>query len=103
MPNVLLEAWANGLAVVSTPVGGVPEMIDHHINGVLSDDVSPESLSRAMAYVFRSPGLWRTMSLEGQAKLRSHFSFEKQAELLDTLYEEAHQAAIARQRERKTP
>ncbi|UCD94842.1 MAG: glycosyltransferase, partial [Candidatus Zixiibacteriota bacterium] len=36
MPNVILEAWSQQLGVLSTAAGGVPEMIDHNVSGLLS-------------------------------------------------------------------
>jgi len=89
MPNVLLEAWANGLAVVATPVGGIPEMIDHQINGILSDRVTARSLGAAMIDALREPQRLPAMARRGQAKLIGHFSFQKQAQLLDALYRDA--------------
>ncbi|MGC9780301.1 MAG: glycosyltransferase family 4 protein [Candidatus Heimdallarchaeota archaeon] len=38
LPNVILEGMANGLAIIATPVAGIPEIIDHR-NGFL---VSPD-------------------------------------------------------------
>ena len=35
LPMVILEAFAHGVAVISTPVGAVPEVIDHERNGLL--------------------------------------------------------------------
>lgn len=43
-PNVISEAMANGLIVISTPVAGVPEIIVDGENGYLTKDYSEEAL-----------------------------------------------------------
>lgn len=45
-PNVISEAMAFGLVVISTPVAGVPEIVKDGINGYLADDYSAEAISR---------------------------------------------------------
>jgi len=50
-PNVVLEALSTGLPVASTPVGGVPEMIQKNMNGLLSPDFSAENLAQTISSV----------------------------------------------------
>lgn len=45
-PNVISEAMANDLIIISTPVAGVPELIRDRFNGYLTDDYSSESIER---------------------------------------------------------
>lgn len=45
-PNVISEAMANGVIVISTPVAGVPEVIEDHINGYLTEDYTQEAICK---------------------------------------------------------
>lgn len=47
-PMVLLEAMSLGVPVACTPVGAMPEVIRHGINGFLSGDVSASAFSAAL-------------------------------------------------------
>jgi glycosyltransferase involved in cell wall biosynthesis len=47
-PHVILEAMAAGLAIIATPVGAVPEMIEDGISGVLVPAGDVQSLAAAM-------------------------------------------------------
>ena len=48
IPNVLLEAMASGVPVVSTPVSGIPEMIQSEVEGLLVPTNSPRELAGAL-------------------------------------------------------
>ena len=50
-PNVISEAMANGLVVVSTPVAGVPEIIMDGENGYLAQDYSVDALYKKIIQV----------------------------------------------------
>lgn len=45
MPNTILEAMATGLPVIASPVGGIPEIIDHNVNGILLKTNTPEEMA----------------------------------------------------------
>jgi len=46
MPNSIIEAFASGLAVVSTNAGGIPFIVDHERNGLLVPVGDYEALTR---------------------------------------------------------
>lgn len=50
-PNVIIEAMAAGLAIISTPVAGVPEIIKDGTNGYLTKDYSVESIFEKIVQV----------------------------------------------------
>lgn len=48
-PQVIIEAMSCGLPVVATSVGGIPEIIENGVSGLLVAPRSPESLAQSMA------------------------------------------------------
>lgn len=48
LPNVLLESLACGTPVISTPVGGCLDLLEHGFNGLLTKDVSSKSLTETI-------------------------------------------------------
>jgi glycosyltransferase involved in cell wall biosynthesis len=54
-PVSILEAFASGLAVVSTPTGDIPSMVRHGKTGLLVPTGDPESLASAVATLLDDP------------------------------------------------
>jgi glycosyltransferase involved in cell wall biosynthesis len=57
MPHFVLEAYAAGLPIVSTAVGGIPYMIDPDRTGLLVPPDDPDELAAAIRRVLTNPGL----------------------------------------------
>jgi glycosyltransferase involved in cell wall biosynthesis len=88
LPNVILEAFACKKSVVATSVGGVPELIDHGINGLLVQPARPDLLADSIAKCISSTEMMHEMGEAGYRKIKSEFSFEAQASMLEKLYHE---------------
>jgi len=61
MPVSVLEAFACGLAVVSTNVGGVPYMIQNGYNGLLVAKDNPEEMAEAIISLIKNQDLAHTI------------------------------------------
>ena len=63
MPNVILEAMACGLPVVTTRIRGCQELIEHEINGLLVKSDDCQELIQAMERLMSAQNLHRRMSI----------------------------------------
>lgn len=65
-PNVLLEAIASGLPVVSLPVGDTPEIIPDGVTGILTKGNRAHDLADALITVLNNDGFRAEMSREAR-------------------------------------
>ncbi|HVG35725.1 MAG TPA: glycosyltransferase family 4 protein [Pyrinomonadaceae bacterium] len=89
IPNVLVEAMACGLPVITTPVSGIPEIVHDGVNGQLIPPNDPEALADALLHLNRDPHLARSLSSAAQATVSEHFDGERFASELAALFREA--------------
>ena len=73
IPNVLLEAMACGLPVVTTPVSGIPELVSDGVNGLLIPPDDPSATANAILRLYRHPSLAAEMARHGQSTVRERF------------------------------
>lgn len=77
IPNVLAEAMAMELPVVSTPVAGIPELIEHNHSGLLVRPEDPAQLAAAIARLLDQPRLRHELGQAGREKVCRLFATEK--------------------------
>lgn len=73
LPNVLVEAQSQGLACLSTAVGGVPELIVEGVNGRLVPPDDPGALAEALLDLIADPDGRRALGRAGQARVARDF------------------------------
>jgi len=83
-----LEAMACETAVVATAVGGIPEVVEDGITGILVEPGNPVDLARAVTGILESPDVARRMGEAGRARVEERFSWQAIAKQTKRLYEE---------------
>jgi glycosyltransferase involved in cell wall biosynthesis len=84
VPNVILEAFACGLRVVGTRVGGIPEVLDKDFLGRLVPSADADALEKALGQT-----LLETSDREAVLRHAAQFSWEKTTERYVSVLEEA--------------
>jgi glycosyltransferase involved in cell wall biosynthesis len=88
LPNVVLEAFACAKPVVATDVGGVPEIVEDGVNGILVPPERSDLLGEALKNFLATPEKRRMMGEAGYQKVKSEFTFESQTQKLEAIYNE---------------
>lgn len=72
MPLSVLEAFASGMPVVSTDVGGVPSILRHGVDGLLAPDDDDDALAAAVIRLLNTPSLARDLAASAHATLAAY-------------------------------
>lgn len=88
LPTVIMEAMAAGLPVVSTPLGGIPEMVQDGVTGLLVLEHDPATLADALAGLLSDPALARSLGEAGRARAKERFSIATSGHALRELFQQ---------------
>jgi len=83
------EALYVGTPVVATTVGGIPEIVDDGVDGVLVPPADDEALANAIAGLLNDPERRARMAGGGREKVTSRFSFETMVREYESIYDAA--------------
>jgi glycosyltransferase involved in cell wall biosynthesis len=87
LPNVLLEAFAAGVPVVATAVGGTPELVDDGVSGFLVPAGDPAALASRIHQVLASEQERQEMGRRGRDRVVREFSFAAQGQQYKMLFQ----------------
>lgn len=74
--NVLVEAMMFQLPVVASRVGGIPDIVDPGVTGLLPREINPTELAAALETLIADPDLRRRMGQAGRARYLERFTLE---------------------------
>lgn len=86
MPYAILEAGLAGLPIIATPVGGIPEIIESGVNGVLVPIDDYEALFSTLMFLKEDENLRKRLGTNLKSTIQEKFSFQKMAEATFVLY-----------------
>jgi len=89
LPMSVIEALAHGAAVICTPVGALPDIIEHERTGLIVKPGDVEGLASALGRLIEDPDLRRRLGEDGKALHRTRLGIEVCAERLVSIWTES--------------
>ncbi len=88
LPLSILEALSLQKPVVSTSVGGIPEIVENGLTGYLVPPKDPEALAEKILLLLQQPQTAAGMGKAGRKRVEEVFGLEKMIREYQCLYEE---------------
>ncbi len=85
--RVLLEAMDDGTPVIGTRIGGIPEIIEHGINGLLVDHGDIDALKKSIIEILEDKLLRKKLIQGGYETINTKFRVETYKEKLENVYD----------------
>jgi glycosyltransferase involved in cell wall biosynthesis len=86
--NTILEAMAASLPVISSTVGGTPEIIEHGVNGFLFQPDSHMEMAETLLHLFQSSDLCEKVGEKACQYVSANFSVENMVMGYERMYAE---------------
>lgn len=88
LPIALLEAMSMACAVVATRVGGIPEVIENNVSGLLSKAGDVESLEKDVTLLLEDKVKRADLAANARVRIVQHFSMQKMVQELERVYKQ---------------
>jgi glycosyltransferase involved in cell wall biosynthesis len=86
IPNVILEAMAWGVPVVATTVGGIPEVVKHNVNGLLTSPENTVLLADTLECLLKDDRMRKKFGENAREYVFTHFDIYRNTSLLYDLF-----------------
>ena len=84
--NTLKEAMAMGLPVIGTLHGGIPELIEDGISGLLVPERDGEAIAQKVSYLIEHPEIWTDMGKAGRDRVEEKYDMHRLNDQLVDIY-----------------
>jgi glycosyltransferase involved in cell wall biosynthesis len=88
-PLASMEALADGRGVIASRIGGLPELVEDGVTGLLVEPGDPIALADAMKTVWSNPERAREFGINARGRAEQEFAVDGQTERLVGVYEDA--------------
>jgi len=89
LPNTLLEALASGRTVVASRVGGIPEILEDGVNGLLVAPGDPKALAAALERLAADPEARRRLGAEARRTAETKLGWARACAAFEECYAQA--------------
>ena len=77
MPNSLMEAMALEMPCIASNVGGVSELIDHNVDGLLVEPNNPKKLAELILLLLEDDKLQKKLGTNARKKMVNKFNWDQ--------------------------
>lgn len=77
LPYVILESMFAGLPIVATRVGGIPEVLEHGVSGILIQSQNPDTLKNAILELVANPKKRQLLGEQAKEKAILNYTLDK--------------------------
>jgi glycosyltransferase involved in cell wall biosynthesis len=88
LPLTLLEAMVRARPVVASAVGGIPEVVEDGVSGLLVPSGRPDALATALDRLRRHPRDAEALGLAAAARVRDDFTWARVVERFEAVYDD---------------
>jgi glycosyltransferase involved in cell wall biosynthesis len=85
--NVFAEALASGLPIIGSTIGGIPELVEDGVNGLLVNPGDPQLMARTIQYLADDDELRKLMSARNRAKAEARLEWSQVTRRYLSIYE----------------
>lgn len=86
VPQAIMQAMACGVPVVSTPVGAIPEAVEHELTGLLVAPRSAEALARGLARLRDDEALRARFGAQARARALRDFGMSQMLDRMEAIF-----------------
>jgi glycosyltransferase involved in cell wall biosynthesis len=97
-PTVLLEAMSYSLPVICSRIGGLPEIVEDGVTGLLYKPGNAAELTERIRTLWQDPGLCRKLGDAGRRKAQEEYAAERLLDRLLGIYEKVIEESAGRRR-----
>ncbi|MDJ0674327.1 MAG: glycosyltransferase [Calothrix sp. MO_167.B42] len=95
--NTLKEAMAMGLPVISTFHGGIPELVENQVSGLLVPERDSDAIANKLNYLISHPQVWQSMGTAGRIRVEEKYDMNKLNDELVEIYAKLLNQKVNRQ------
>jgi len=84
LPRIIQEGMSVGCIVIAADIGGIPEIIEDGVNGLLFSPGDHKDLESKILLMYKNPTLFEQYSFEGRKTVEERFTIKKMVDKIET-------------------